>query len=477
MTTRPPGWITLVPGGPIAADQLPPPRKAELTVSGERDSGTVQASFAGAIPRAALQYTCYVYYGTDFLWRVGADNVTYSNESGDWITNVTFRIGPYRYGKRTHFAGSHYLHDLLVQNLPTLIRGDANFEPTPSVSVPNPFNPADSSETANWLYILAGNDRLIGETDDVLGSLYINMYRTVMAGTQLQFDIAARNLFNEWMVMVLVRPDYLNRLYRNEEAIWLNWDKVDPPDLIYRNLHDKIVPGLTPGLARNYVIPEVEDKLMRWPLQMTRREDEDTMLSFYYEGGNIPGANIRNDPDTGRRLVLKPGEGYYRFGETDSMGRERWDVGTSDPRELTEFNAANPWILYSPNHLPSLTHAHLEHRLVRLKHFFQNRQREVTAVAPESAADLMKLMPGNPVRVESTGADYWITELKVNTPPLTVELKLVYPGDPWDGDLPTGLQRKRKAPTQADANAANMMAPSSTPVVSNFTDFPTNDLP
>ena len=464
MTTRPPGWITIVPGGPITADQLPPPRKAELTVSGERDSGTVQASFAGAIPRAALQYTSYVYYGSNFLWRVGADNVTYSNESGDWITNVTFRIGPYRYGKRTHFAGSHYLHDLLVQNLPTYIRNDASF----SFDANDMLVRARSSETAYWLWILGGEERMAAQTDDVLGNLYINMYRIVMAGTQLQFDIAARNLFHEWMVMVMVKPDYLNRLYANESAIWLNWDKVREPDLIYRNLHDRIDPGRTPGLAAGYVIPVVQDTLVRWPLQMTRREDEDTMLSFYYEGSDVPSANIRDDPDNrGRKLVLRPGESYYRHGETE-RGIDSWTVGTSDPREIAGFNAANPWILYSPYQVPSLNHAHLEHYMVRLRNFFPNRQREVTAVAPESADDLMKLMPGNPVRVESTGEDYWITELKVNTPPLTVELKLVYPGDPWDGDLPTGLQRRRKAPTQADATAA---------MVANFTDFPANDLP
>ena len=103
---------------------------------------------------------------------------------------------------------------------------------------------------------------------------------------------------------------------------------------------------------------------------------------------------------------------------------------------------------------------------MRLKHFFPNRKREVTALAPTSAADLMKLMPGSPVTISSTGENYWITELKVSTPPLTMQMSLVYPANPWDGDLPSAVQQRRVAPPTM---------PGGTTV--DLTNFPTGNLP
>ena len=192
------------------------------------------------------------------------------------------------------------------------------------------------------------------------------------------------------------------------------------------------------------------------------------MLSFYYDGvAEIDAANIRDSvaPNvmSGTKVDIEGGNGYWRFENEDG-----WSVGTEG--DVRGFNAENPWTLYSPHHVASLYHAHLENYLVRLKHFFPNRQRVVTALAPTDADTLKKLMPGMPVRVNSTGKDYWITELKISTPPLTMQLNLVYPGDasnlpataatwtmdnprpqddPWDGDLPAEARVRRSMPPTA----------------------------
>lgn len=478
-TAHPPGWLTFVTGGSDLTDPsaqaanmiapLPPPRSVEMSISGERDSAVANAVFDGIIPRGTLQRTAYLLYGGGPLWPMGADDVTYEMVQGDMVTRVVFRIGPYRYGKVSYWAGSRYLYRVVLAQLKDMLQSDALFGP----ASPNP-----GSETAAWLWLLSNQDFTASQTDRVLDDLYKHLSRECLLGT-LHFDEVVRRLFDRWQILLMIDPNYLSASrYQMEVNLFSDWDNLPEPTFLFRNLMDDISERIR-GSQRTgvnplpSVTPIADDIRFAWPLQMTLREDEDTVLAFFYRGEQVDRAaarantidafaNIANDPATGMPYNLMPGTDYWRIQQGDE-----WTI-TRDFRTVVNFNAANPWNIYSPYRNPSLYHSQLENHLARRANFFPNRKREATVLAPETAAELRQYLPGNPIRIRSTGESYWITELRVSTPPLTMKLHLVYPGDPWDGDLPADAQAKRAAPAIA------LPGGGSTPDLNNF---PTGDLP
>ena len=435
--TTPTNWITF--------DMLPPPRSARLSMSAKRDSAKLECVFSGFIPVAELQRTVTALYAGQSLWKFGADEVEYDLQEGQRITKVTFRIGPYRYGKRVRYAASYYLYRILTEQLGNLITRASAFAP----GMGGTINRDMSTEVAYWRYVLAGGlatppgmSYQLAQNNDIRDELitHINMKSVAV---HLKYDDVVRDLFDHWMLMVRVDPSYLDGY--TDAQLLTDWDAIPAPRLFLRSCLDQVALHF-PTAGQ---VPIIDDKRLTWPLHMTLREKEDTMLQFWYDGRDIPDNRLRQE-DTGR-VNLITARNYWRYERAGNTPID-WTIGTAgiDNTNIVSFTSVNPWTLYSPVMLPSLDHAHLESHIAQQQNFLPNRTRRVTAIAPESAAELRQLIPGMPVEVSSTNQQYWITELNISTPPLTMNLELVHPGRVWDADLPADVSGTRTGVSPLD---------------------------
>ena len=460
MHPPPYGWINF--------EGLPPPRRAELTISAKRDASEVRATFSGFIDKADLSETLRLVYGPDFrenetdfvagpsfLWYMGAQDVRYKLDEGEPTTEVTFRPGPYRQAARTMYNASFFLYEELARQFVPLLN-DMNVSNFNSGD-PALFRRAESTEVAFWRYVMSGRTADM-TSEDTTRDLVRILNLSVFEG-YLQFDDVARRLFDRWMIMVRLDPDYLTNvpvaiLFGNEQQR----RALPQPTFFVRNCLDKISLHPTPG-----GIPVIRDISMEWDLNIQLREQEEVALRFWHDGSDVPAAVVTTDKRTGYLRNLITGSFYWRWGnswnlddlsdpaiglEEDFFDPPGPDIGPQRDPALNP--SSNPWTLWSSFVMPSLNHANLQCHLLQQENFFPNRKRTVTAPAPRTAAEVKKLLPGMPVRISRNSEDYWVTELRISTPPLTMSLDLVYPpghGNPdtdtpdraFDADLPASL--------------------------------------
>ena len=456
MTTPTTSFITLT--------DLPPPMTARLSMSAERDSAELQCSFSGHLPVADLQRTVTAMYFGEPLWKFGASEANYVFNEGNPTTNVTFRIGPFRYGKLARYTASYYLYRELVRQLPDLIQGATRFGG--AAGRPGLWNRQQSSELAYWAYILADYNRNRAQDrtrpqapmrNDIAENLLANIDMKSIV-PYLKFDAAVRSLYESWMLMVRVDPAYLDRF--TEQQLFTDWDMIPAPPLFMRNCLDQI----ELYYLSSYQFPIVRDKRITWPINLALREKEDTMLKFWHDGRNIADARIRVDPNTNVKPVLQSSGAYWRYEQAGNRPID-WTVGVED---IDGFTASNPWTIYSEVQLPSLNHAHLESHIAQQSNFLPNRMREVRAVAPDNAGELRRLLPGLPCEVQSNGQRYWVSDLEVSTPPLTMRLHLIYPPRhtrvprAWNADMPDNVPGNRSGASPLDSEtglAVGMPAP------------------
>ena len=457
---------------------LPPPRSVRMTVSGRRDASTVEVSYDGIIPREWLQKQLRLMYGQGFLWYVGADDCTYRIREGVPTTDVVFRFGPYRQAPRTLFNASYYLYEELTRIFPTLL--DFLSTRWNTQAAPTPMNPAGplatdfirdrSSETAFWRYILGlrlVNGRMnihLAGLPEMRDEIARQIYRDCFMG-YLQYDDVVRQLYEKWMFIVWMNPDYLTDMalprditqstvltdpetgevfteyqvdLRNGAALlFTNPEVIPPPRFRIQNVLD-LVPVVysTPGALD--AIPVVDDIEFEVPQQLHLRQFEDTALQFYYAGQPLIGGGSRAPFGGGlvttelRNLIS--GSNYWRF----SNSWFTYLVGTEV--DIPQVNALNPWTLWSAALMPDIWHANLQCHLMQQVNFMPNRKRKVTAPAPLTADEVRQLLPGSAVKLRRSDEYYWITELRISTPPLIMELDLVYPGrSPDDATLTVAL--------------------------------------
>ena len=454
--TPPDGWLTIAHADlsalqmtprPVAGplQQFPPPRRAELTLSAKRDASTVRATFSGIIPRSQFSETMSLKYGNDHMWYVGASEVKYRLDEGEPVTEIVFRLGPYRQASRTKYNASYYLYEQLAVQFPELIINASIFNSPRAAS----FTFSESSEVALWRFIMSGATDAMTHSQTATEILRI-MDLSVFAG-YLQYDDVVRRLFERWMFMTWIKPDYLNNvpaalLFGSQAAR----EMIPPPELTMRNCLDNISLYYGPTMARPNLpeLPEVRDISMEWDVDAQKREEEDTMLRFWMNTIAVPSRDLING--------FVPTLFQWRFSNAwfdrirTTIPGVRGGIGVEDdffdpPGTVSmppKPPAANPWTLWSSYALPSINHADLECRLLQQENFFPNRMRRVTIPAPDTAAEVMNLVPGSAVKLSRNGEAYWITEMKLSTPPLTMTLDLVFPpphdGRAWDADLPDG---------------------------------------
>ena len=196
-------------------------------------------------------------------------------------------------------------------------------------------------------------------------------------------------------------------------------------------------------------LPVADDTSFDASASLSIRRNEDTALLFWNDGRTIDPMRIASNITP----PLPQGAKLWRHGvvpPSPPLGFQTWDdwtiigVGADD---TGGFNL-NPHTLYSPFQLPDLDHANLEGEIQRDKNELRLRERRVTAAAPRNVDELLQFVPGNACRVASITerepttlplaeqAIYWITEMKVNQPAMTMHLDLVLPGDMPTRDLP-----------------------------------------
>ena len=422
-----PAYAPVTEAGWISFAGLPPPIRAEMSFSGERDRAFVEATFDGIIPRDQVQRTHHLLYGGDPLWWLGADETHYSIKEGRPQTKIKFRVGPYRYSKTTQYNASYFLYEELLHQLEGLIDSQSVFRPSAAS-----FSGNISSEFAFWRYTLSNG--VDADQRPSLLELTRQIDRSAFMG-EIKYDDVVRNLFDHWMILVRMDPNYLVAV--NEFDLFLNPGNIPAPTFFIRNCLDRVNVWYT----NNYAFPEVDDITFDVPLRMSLRENEDTMFQFWHDYRRpLPNTRRFYNNATGTYSVLSEGQQYWRFGDSLS----NWRVGNYD--DVPYWNARNPWTLWSPVLLPSIEHAHLESYIAQQVNFFPNRRRRVTAVAPLTADEVKGLLPGSPVKLPRypDGSNlYWITEFRITTPPLTMELDLIYPGRPWDGDITNDIGAER----------------------------------
>lgn len=407
-----------------------PPETARLVLSGERDANYLDATFDGHLPQAALQRSVYAAYGGAPLWFMGAQDLEYRLDQGKASTRVRFRAGPYRYAKASRYYLGYYLYDVLERQVINRMLNRLVAWPASGMAVTE----QNTTETAFRLFVLNGGRRpSASEQNDLVDELTRHLNVDALVPSRRKFDDAVRRMLERWQTMV--RVDNLNYLSRTTEvAMYQDPDNLPEPPLFARCLLDPVELHY-PSEAEQTGLPTVDDITMQWPLSLTLRQDEDTLIEFSHYDRQPPSERL------GQSLAgsqLQDGFNYWRFGPAWDDYLVELSVG-----DVPDFENVNPHTLWTYLQ-PSLNHANLQSRLLQQQNFWPQRLRNVTAPAPADAAALQRLLPGLAVRLRRTGQLYWILETSVSTPPLTMSPKLVKPGV-WDADLPAGAGDPRPA--------------------------------
>ena len=466
MTLRQTAYMTWLSGPDTLVDgvtstnlpTIPTPMSSTLMFSATRDASYVQCVFDGWVePERFRRTPILLYGGAQTGWYFGADKAEYRVTSGRRTTHVRFRIGPYRLAKSTAYLASYYLYDELVEQwrgdggiLDGITRVRHRLGPGATVRPTSALNRSQTTQAGFWLYVLAGGDitqvldanppltpTASPERAGHLAELSMAMELRCFAGN-LKFDEVATSLYENFHILVWVNPRYL-RGVSQADLDRDTFTNIPPPEFIVRNVLDSPLAYYSTNDIDN--LPLAPDKTFSATPRMSVRRDEDTLLLFWHDGSPIPAA--RNP----HMIDVPQGRPLWRYGNGPSW--DDWQViGFQGPGGRANFPGLNPHTLYSHHQMPSIGHANVEGELHRDQHELPLRQRTVTCAAPEDLDDLLNYLPGNACKVRSTANDadratpsrehpvYWITQLEVHQPQMTMKLNLVLPGDDPFYDLP-----------------------------------------
>lgn len=442
---RDPAYMTWK--GRFPSLNLPPPMSATLLFSAQRDASYVDCEFDDHIPLDRLRHSFDLQYnGSATNWYFGPDNIEVRSNAGRRTTKVRFRIGSYRLSQQTLWNASWWLYTVLLRNLYDIL--DEQAVVIPFAPGGTSLNFTDSTRTGWWLYILADSNAAAVEgptavtrrppgmdRTDMLNILYRHVNLHAFQG-EFMFDNVVSMLRENFQIMVMVDPDYLDR-----GGIDLNdleaGSGLPDPEFIVRNVLDPVLSwvGRIDGIATVNDIPVIEDLTFRASPRLPMRRDEHTLMPFWHDGRTIdPVHNPPPSPGAMPLVTPVPGHKLWRYGNGPSYND--WILVQSGTT-----TGLNPYTLYSHYLMPSIDDANLEGELLRDRKVTQQRYRTVTMAAPETVAELKKFVPGRPCAVRTThplltvsphGPFYWITEMKLRQPQMVMELTLVKPGDPLD---------------------------------------------
>ena len=434
---------------------LPPPMSSMLVYSAKRDASFVQCEFDGHVPRSMFQRNVILMYGDrPTLWNFGADEYEQRTVSGKATTMVKFRIGPFRLAPVTKFLASYYLYEELLGQRTSLLDSAALLRPL-STATP-PYDVTQTTRAGYWLYVLAnGNAPSVaspagpnraGHLDDLDKSINLRAFQGF-----LTYDDVVVELYEAFLLMTIVNPDYLQGVTQAQLDDPMLQNLIPDPQFIMRHVLDP--PTAWYSTTEMLQLPMADDREFRASAPFSIRRNEDTLIQMWRDPlETFPTTPVNRNP---HNLPLEDGATLWRYGMTPPVPAgspppvdtwNDWTIIGEGSEDRRYFPGLNPHTLYAPMFMPSLPHANLESEIQRDQHELPLRIRKVTAAAPRDRDELLQFLPTNACRVRSVSGrfgnlpvpeqpHYWITELRVTQPAMTMQLDLVYPGEDPLGDL------------------------------------------
>ena len=107
----------------IHHSSLPYPISYTLRFSGERDASSLHLIMAGRVPTSSLSgVKTFQYSGVDlFQWSPGSGY--YTNDKGDFTTNITYNIGIQLQNRSDLIHKGYQLFSLWEEQIPELVKG------------------------------------------------------------------------------------------------------------------------------------------------------------------------------------------------------------------------------------------------------------------------------------------------------------------------------------------------------------------
>lgn len=409
------------------------PTRADLSLSGQRDASECRLVFENVeedFNISDLAQTVQVLYGRDTktaLFRWGAADTTVSLQEGRRTVETELIIGPYRYAQETRNSSAFGLYDALirdsggsdlVQRLIDAVSVATRAQPDGSTTI----YWDGSSEVARWLYLLHGANALAlaavqraeGGQRDEFDTLLDRIYK-YLAG-EFNYDDAVRFLFEHFGLLTYIDYSYsdtLGTIGPNPDSATLrNYGTTEAP-LHFRAVHDPLPTSPAP--------PSYASKRFQHDLNLSIRPQENILVQFKFDS---EGDTVLRNVEFPRGTPLVPEAAYWMLFQGRLSGLTDIVAKGADTSPLFQ-QAIDDQTRQVDGITESIRAAWFEGHITQRQIFMPNRTCEATIRAPDTAAELKLLLPGNPVMIDGRG--YWITELRVNAETEEAAMELVDP--------------------------------------------------